>query len=56
MLDTLNSDYPALSQEESRKFYLEVEADYSDIKLMEPHSIERCEGKTNRVIDNRKLK
>lgn len=32
MLDTLNSDYPALSQEESRKFYLEVEADYSDIK------------------------
>ncbi len=27
-----------------------------DIKLMEPHSIERCEGKTNRVIDNRKLK
>lgn len=32
MLDTLTSDSPALTVEESREFYLSVEADYADIK------------------------
>lgn len=32
MLDTLTTDAPALTSEESREFYLKVEADYSDIK------------------------
>ena len=32
MLDTLTTDAPALTSEESREFYLKVEADYSDTK------------------------
>ena len=32
MLDTLMSDYPALTYEQSREFYRAVEADYADIR------------------------
>ncbi|MDR0982464.1 MAG: AAA family ATPase [Culturomica sp.] len=32
MLDTLTSDYPALSSEDNRKFFLSVEQDYKNIR------------------------